>query len=76
MGFVNRSAVINALATWVDLGVIKEGLENVFNLLERAEEGQSGVSRERDVGKIKLGSSFFFSFLFRLRIDDGTFISL
>ncbi|KJA15706.1 hypothetical protein HYPSUDRAFT_48102, partial [Hypholoma sublateritium FD-334 SS-4] len=44
VGSVTRSAVIKALSTWVDHGVLKEEPENTFILLERAEEG--GVARE------------------------------
>ncbi|KAF8882924.1 ubiquitin-protein ligase [Gymnopilus junonius] len=54
VGSVNRSAAIKALSTWVDLGVLKEDPENTFNLLEKAEEGQSAAAaaRERDTAKL------------------------
>jgi len=47
VGSVHRSVAIKALATWVDLGVLKEDSENTFLLLERAEEG-GGPSVARD----------------------------
>jgi anaphase-promoting complex subunit 2 len=38
VGSVDRTAALKALITWVDLGVLKEDIENNFRLLERAEE--------------------------------------
>ncbi|KIY51524.1 ubiquitin-protein ligase [Fistulina hepatica ATCC 64428] len=38
VGSVDRTAALRALATWIDLGVLKEDKENVFRLLERTEE--------------------------------------
>ncbi|TFK66693.1 hypothetical protein BDN72DRAFT_771609 [Pluteus cervinus] len=38
VGAVDRAAALNALSTWVDLGVLKEDEEGVFRLLEVAEE--------------------------------------
>ena len=35
--------VIKALATWVDLGVLKEDPENTFVLLEREEQASSSI---------------------------------
>lgn len=35
---MDRSSALKALATWVNLGVLKEDTENSFRLLERAEE--------------------------------------
>lgn len=37
VGSVDKSSALKALATWVDLGVIKEDTEHSFRLLERAE---------------------------------------
>lgn len=49
VGSVDRTAALKALITWVDLGVLKEDEENVFRLLEVAEEptpgGRDPVSR-------------------------------
>lgn len=49
VGSVDRTAALKALITWVDLGVLKEDEENVFRLLEVAEEptpgGRDAVSR-------------------------------
>jgi len=42
VGSVNRSSALKALATWVDLGVLKEDTENSFRLLEVAEETTPG----------------------------------
>lgn len=39
VGSVDRSAAVKALTTWVNMGVLKEHVENSFVLLERAEEG-------------------------------------
>ncbi|KAF5377908.1 hypothetical protein D9615_006791 [Tricholomella constricta] len=44
VGSVNRSAALNALLTWVDLGVLKEDTEGTFRLLEIAEEPSAGPS--------------------------------
>lgn len=38
VGSVSKSALIKALATWIELGVLKEDPENVFVLLDRKEE--------------------------------------
>ncbi|TFK26875.1 ubiquitin-protein ligase [Coprinopsis marcescibilis] len=38
LGNVDRASVVKALATWVNMGVLKEAEENVFVLLEVAEE--------------------------------------
>jgi anaphase-promoting complex subunit 2 len=47
VGSLNRGVVIKALATWVDLGVLKEEPENAFVLLEREEQvPASGVVRD------------------------------
>lgn len=43
VGTVDRSAALKALATWVDLGVLKEDGEHSFRLLEVAEENNSGA---------------------------------
>lgn len=43
MGSVDRSSALKALATWVDLGVLKEDTENSFRLLEVAEEATPGA---------------------------------
>lgn len=40
-GSLNRGVVIKGLATWVDLGVLKEDPENTFVLLEREEQALS-----------------------------------
>ncbi|EAU93610.2 ubiquitin-protein ligase [Coprinopsis cinerea okayama7 len=40
IGKVDRASAIKALATWVNMGVLKEAEENVFVLLEREEEGE------------------------------------
>lgn len=42
VGSVDRSSALKALATWVDLGVIKEDTEHSFRLLERAEAAAPG----------------------------------
>jgi len=44
VGSVDRSAALNALLTWVDLGVLKEDTEGMFRLLEVAEEPSAGSS--------------------------------
>ncbi|KAF8059585.1 hypothetical protein FPV67DRAFT_362380 [Lyophyllum atratum] len=44
VGSVDRSAALNALLTWVDLGVLKEDTEGTFRLLEVAEEPSAGSS--------------------------------
>lgn len=50
VGAVDRSMALKALATWVDLGVLKEDTENSFRLLEIAEEAapgtRTGVARQ------------------------------
>ncbi|KIJ17647.1 hypothetical protein PAXINDRAFT_72256 [Paxillus involutus ATCC 200175] len=43
VGAVSRSAALKALATWVDMHVLKEDNENVFRLLSIAEEPSSGT---------------------------------
>lgn len=43
VGAVSRSAALKALATWVDMHVLKEDNENVFRLLSTAEEPSSGT---------------------------------
>ncbi|KAF9523397.1 hypothetical protein CPB83DRAFT_910659 [Crepidotus variabilis] len=50
VGSVNRSGVIKGLATWVDLGILKEEPENTFVLLEREE--QRGSTVVRDPGRL------------------------
>ena len=45
VGSINRSAALKALATWVDHGVLKEDPENMFRLLEKAEEGDGDAGR-------------------------------
>ncbi|EGO24136.1 hypothetical protein SERLADRAFT_416324 [Serpula lacrymans var. lacrymans S7.9] len=42
VGPINRNMASKALATWVDMGVLKEDEENIFRLLEIAEEPTSG----------------------------------
>ncbi|KAF8627672.1 hypothetical protein AX15_004309 [Amanita polypyramis BW_CC] len=46
VGSIDRSAAFKALITWVDLGVLKEDIEDTFRLLEVAEE-HSAEPRER-----------------------------
>ncbi|KAF8625915.1 hypothetical protein AX17_006641 [Amanita inopinata Kibby_2008] len=46
VGSIDRSAALKALITWVDLGVLKEDVEDTFRLLEVAEE-PSAEPRER-----------------------------
>lgn len=43
VGSVDRSSALKALETWVDLGVLKEDVENSFRLLEIAEEATPGA---------------------------------
>ncbi|KAF9220918.1 hypothetical protein BS17DRAFT_713130 [Gyrodon lividus] len=43
VGTVSRSAALKALATWVDMHVLKEDSENVFRLLSLAEEPTPGT---------------------------------
>ncbi|KIK83953.1 hypothetical protein PAXRUDRAFT_832015 [Paxillus rubicundulus Ve08.2h10] len=43
VGAVSRSATLKALATWVDMHVLKEDNESVFRLLSIAEESNSGT---------------------------------
>lgn len=43
VGSVDRSSALKALATWVDLGVLKEDTENSFRLLEVAEAAAPGA---------------------------------
>ena len=45
-GSLNRGVVIKGLATWVDLGVLKEDPENTFVLLEREEQASSTNLRD------------------------------
>ncbi|PPQ77098.1 hypothetical protein CVT26_004515 [Gymnopilus dilepis] len=51
VGAIDRSAAIKALFTWVDYGVIKQQSEDIFVLLERAEEDSLGPERERDISR-------------------------
>jgi anaphase-promoting complex subunit 2 len=44
VGPIDRTAALKALATWVDLGVLKEETVNSFRLLEVAEESRAGPS--------------------------------
>ncbi|KAJ3771281.1 hypothetical protein FB446DRAFT_741057 [Lentinula raphanica] len=46
---VDRTAALNALLTWVDLGVLKEQTENSFKLLEEAETAPEGARESRTV---------------------------
>lgn len=49
---VERPAIVKALATWVDLEVIKEDSPNNFRLLNVAEEtGDAGSSRAKHPGQ-------------------------
>jgi anaphase-promoting complex subunit 2 len=48
VGSVARSAAVKALATWVDMGVLKEDPENTFILLEKKEEI---VARQKTFGE-------------------------
>ncbi|KAG5644323.1 hypothetical protein DXG03_008681 [Asterophora parasitica] len=50
VGSVDRSAALNALLTWVDLGVLKEDSEGTFRLLEIAEEPSAGASTNHGRG--------------------------
>lgn len=43
VGSVDRNSALKALATWVDMGVLKEDTENSFRLLEVAEEASLGT---------------------------------
>ena len=45
-GSLSRVVVIKGLATWVDLGVLKEDPENTFVLLEREEQALSTDLRD------------------------------
>lgn len=47
--------VIKALATWIDLGVVKEDPENTFVLLEREEQAVSSSVRDH----ARMGASRF-----------------
>jgi len=50
VGSIDRGAAIKALSTWVDHGVLKEDPENMFILLETAEEGSdAGMTKEARV---------------------------
>lgn len=42
VGSVTRGAALKALATWVDMQILKETSENVFRLLSVAEEPTEG----------------------------------
>ena len=42
---MTRSAALKALATWVDMQILKETSENVFRLLAVAEEPTEGSVR-------------------------------
>lgn len=46
-GSLNRGVVIKGLATWVDLGVLKEDPENTFVLLEHEEQTSSANLRDQ-----------------------------
>jgi anaphase-promoting complex subunit 2 len=43
VGSVDRSAALKALVTWVDMGILKEDVENTFRLLEVKEERTPGA---------------------------------
>jgi anaphase-promoting complex subunit 2 len=43
VGSVDRGSALKALATWLDLGVLKEDTENSFRLLEVAEDPTPGA---------------------------------
>jgi len=58
-GSLNRGVVLKALATWVDLGVLKEDPDNTFVLLEREEQLPSS-SIVRDHAQI---GEFWFSMI-------------
>ena len=47
VGSVDRSAALKALISWVDLGVLKEDVEDTFRLLELAEEPSTEVREKR-----------------------------
>ncbi|KAM6489967.1 Cullin homology [Amanita muscaria] len=51
VGSIDRSAALKALITWVDLGVLKEDVEDTFRLLEVAED-PSAESRERRMAPV------------------------
>ena len=61
VGSIDRGAALKALSTWVDHGVLKEDPENMFILLETAEEG-SDVDMTREARVLGL----FYSFLMLL----------
>ena len=50
VGGIDRSAAFKALVTWVNMGVLKEDPENMFVLLERAEEDMSGKRSPEEWG--------------------------
>lgn len=45
VGSVDRTAAIRAVMTWMDLGVLKEGADNQYVLLEVAQESFSSGSK-------------------------------
>ncbi|KAK2463769.1 hypothetical protein APHAL10511_004207 [Amanita phalloides] len=49
VGSIDRSAALKALITWVDLGVLKEDVEDTFRLLDVAEEPSAEVRERRIV---------------------------
>lgn len=65
IGNVDRASAVKSLATWVNMGVLKEAEENVFVLLENVEEG----SEMKDVGPP--GMFTFFVPIFCIRAYIG-----
>ena len=57
VGDIVRSAAFKALVTWVNMGVLKEDLENTFVLLERAEEDVSGKRPPEEWGTFWLSTN-------------------
>jgi len=51
VGPADRSASLKALSIWVDHGILIEDPEFTFNLLEKADLGDSGI-RERDLSRL------------------------
>lgn len=50
-GSMESTAIIKALGTWIDLGILKEEGEDVYRLLNTAEEGDQGHRPSTRPGK-------------------------
>lgn len=63
-GSVDRGATVKALGTWIDLGVVKDEGDDMYRLLNTAEEGDQASRGAVRPGMTTFACSFYFILMF------------